>query len=124
MMIGFAKIEGSKVITHCDTHILRNITSISSRRPLLGGSIFFAGGIAGGGLAFIDLLYLHEVLVILCISGLIAYAGFQIGRLTLLSRDLRGSELADAIWGHHKDLQIKRHEIADAVVKSGGGDVS
>lgn len=123
-IFGYAYIDGNKVVTHCDTHILTNITTISVRREFMGGSITLSGALAGYGLTFADLLYFHEILFLVGISGLIAYAGSQWARLTLLSRDLRGSELANAVWGYHKELQAKRHEIADAVVKSGGRHVS
>ena len=39
----------------------------------------------------------------------------SIGQLRLVSRDLRGSPMADAVYGTYPDLNRRRREIADAI---------
>ena len=54
--------------------------------------------------------------VIVCL-----FAGFWLGQLQLLSRDLRGSELGSAVWGSYRALNLKRRLIAEAVTRQHEG---
>jgi hypothetical protein len=49
-----------------------------------------------------------------CIAVVIV-AGLWVGQLKLLSRDLRGSELADVIWGSYGHLNRTRMKIVRAM---------
>jgi len=103
------------VNTHRDSYALPHLTVISVRRPFLSGSVIFAAGFAAFGFSFGDLLYEHEIKIIVggCLVALTV--GLSIGQLKLLSRDLRGSELAGMIWGTYGHLNRIRHKIARAV---------
>lgn len=82
------------------------------RRPFIGGALLLAGGFGGFACAFADLLYPGEIGAILACCAACVAAGRTIGQLTLLSRDLRGSELAGMIWGTYGHLNRVRLEIA------------
>lgn len=117
MMIGFIHIdeEGGAVSTHRDSYLLDNITVVSVRRPFFAGGLMAGVGFGGFALAFSDLLYFHEIAATLAIAGGVVLGGIQAGQLKLLSRDLRGSELADVIWGRYAHLNKVRLRIARAM---------
>lgn len=119
MIIGFVEIENGSVSTHRDSYLLPSITVVSVRRPFLSGSLMCAVGFGGFGIAFSDLLYPHEIQII--IGGVIAslVAGVCLGQLKLLSRDLRNSELSDAIFGSYSHLNRIRREIITAMRSTG-----
>ena len=131
MIFGNFQLTDNAIHTHNDSYVLTNITTVSARRPFLGASMLLASLITLFGLAFLDLLYLSELLVLASLIGGLLVAGFSLGQLQLLSRDLKGSELATAIWGTYQHLNSIRREIADAVNgsalredQSGGRDLS
>lgn len=124
MIIGSVDVTDGAVVTHRDSYLLSHLTTVSVRRPYMASGILFSGALIGYGIAFLDLLYLSEVLFLLGVSAAISLFGFRAGQLTLLSRDLRGSELASAIWGDHKRLQAIRREIVSALKNSGGHHAS
>lgn len=112
MIFGYLKIQSDAVVTHRDTYALDGIKVVSVRRPALMPAILVGGGLAGFSLVFTDLLFLKEMAVLLGVGcGAIAL-GAWLGQLKLLSRDLRGSELVDAVWGSYAHLNHKRAEIA------------
>jgi len=117
MMIGFVHIDADNgaVSTHRDSYLLDNITVVSVRRPFLGGGLMAGGGFSGFALAFSDLLYAHEIAVTLAIAASLVLGGIQAGQLKLLSRDLRGTELADVVWGRYAHLNAVRLRIARAM---------
>ena len=119
MIIGFVEIENASVNTHRDSYLLPSITVVSVRRPFLAGSLICAVGFGGFGIAFADLLYPREIQFI--IGGIVAslFAGVWLGQLKLLSRDLRNSELSDAIFGSYSHLNQIRREIITAMRSSG-----
>ena len=80
-------------------------------------------GFAGFAASFADLLYPHEIGFTATIAAVVLVAGFQVGQLKLLSRDLRGSELADVIWGRYARLNTVRRNIGRAMSarRTGGG---
>lgn len=121
MFAGFVHVEGDTVVTHRDSYILKNVSVVSVRRPLLGPSLLLAGAFLAFGAGFYDLLYPQERAAIAGFCLLAIIGGSQIARLTLLSRDLKGSELSDAIWGSRRRLQQKRAEIVAAIRASRSG---
>ena len=111
MIIGYAHVEDGAVTTHRDSFLLDSISTISVRRTYLFFCGLMALGLVGFAYAFSDLLYPGEILA----SGIAAFTlvlvGFFTAQLTLLSRDLKGTELSTAIWGTPGHLHKKRQEI-------------
>jgi hypothetical protein len=118
MIIGSLTIDSAQgaVHTHRDSYLIATLTAVSVRRPLLAPGLVFGVGLAGFGLAFGDLLYPGEIAALTLFAATALTTGWQIGRLSLLSRDLRGSELSGAIWGRHAALQSIRAEIVAAIL--------
>lgn len=112
MIFGSIKVEGGAVVTHRDTYDLDSITVASVRRPQLATAIVIGGGLIGFALMFSDLLYASEIAFLVGVGTIAIATGFWLGQLKLLSRDLRGSELVDAIWGSYKDLNQIRRDLA------------
>lgn len=99
------------VETPRDSYKLEHITVVSVRRPFLPLGIM---AILGGGAfawRFSDLLYPHEIVTLCTAIALMCAAGIFVGHLQLLSRDLRGSELAGAAWGLYSHLNSVRRQI-------------
>ena len=117
MVLGFVDIDRTNgtINTHRDSYVLENLSVFSVRRPFLPAGLLFGVGFAGFALVFGDLLYGHEMLLALTGASIAMILGAQVGQLKLLSRDLRGSELADAVWGRYADLNRIRREIVDAL---------
>ncbi len=117
MIFGFVEVDAEHacVNTHRDSYLLETLTVVSVRRPLLAGGLMFGLGFIGFGLVFGDLLYSLEIGATVGCALLALVAGWQLGQLKLLSRDLRGSELSGAIWGRYGSLNKKRCEIVRAI---------
>lgn len=122
LIIGFIEVSENAVTTHRDSYLLSTITAVSVRRPFLSSSLLTGGAFLAFGAAFSDLLYPGEIAAITGLSASALLAGSQLGRLKLLSRDLKDTELSDVVWGQYRQLQEKRLEIADAIQadQSGG----
>lgn len=123
-IFGYIKVEGGAVSTHRDSYLLANISVVSVRRPFLGGAVLLAGCFLGFSLAFVDLLHPTEIASIIGPSVLAVLISSQLGQLSLLSRDLRGSELSGAVWGHYSTLNQVRAEIVEKLDMSPNGDLS
>ena len=119
MIFGSVDIDDAAVNTHRDSYLLSSLTVVSVRRPFLAGGLVVAAAFGGFAYAFNDLLFAIEIKIIAggCAAALIA--GLWIGQLKLLSRDLRGSELAGVIWGSYGRLNRVRREIAAAMRQRG-----
>ena len=115
MIFGSVELRDGAVHTHRDSYLIDQLSVVSVRRPLLAGAALIAGGLTGFALAFGDLLYLHELMVIIGVVLVVGVTGTELGQLKLLSRDLRGSELSGVIFGRHRDLDRIRHDIAHAL---------
>ena len=117
MMIGSLHIDekNGTIITHRDSYLLDSLSVASVRRPFLAGGFMCGTGFAGFAGSFGDLLYPHEIGITAAIAFTAIVAGFQVGQLKLLSRDLRGSELADVIWGRYARLNAVRRSIGRAM---------
>ena len=104
MILGFINIENGAVITHRDSFLLASLTVVSVRRPYFAASLLLGAAFLTFSLVFADLLYQSEQVVLItgcCLSILI---GSKTGQLMLLSRDLKGTELSSAVWGHYRTL--------------------
>lgn len=111
MIIGFVKVEDGAVLTHRDSFILDSVSVVSVRRPYLAGSLLLSTALLGFAAAFADLLYADELATLGIASAAILAIGLLTGHLTLLSRDLKGSELSSAVWGTPRALQKIRQRI-------------
>ncbi len=114
MIIGDIKVTATSLITHRDTFSLNKLTVVSVRRPLL--SIAFVLSLALGGFvwAFHELMYTHEMVTVLVFCALALLIAANLAQLSVLSLDLKGTELSSAAWGHPKALNAARHEIVAA----------
>lgn len=121
MILGhvFVDKERGTLDTHRDSYLLDTLTVVSVRRPLLAPSALLAGAAIAFSLSFGDLLFAHEIALLVCASIVLIFLGWQIGQLKLLSRDLRGSELSDAIWGRYGRLNAVRRQITSAMTSEG-----
>jgi len=126
MIIGYAKVhqKTSELETHRDSYQLANLSAVSVRRPYMAGAMLLAGGAIGFTAAFGDLMQNGEIFFTVAAALAALFAGFQAGQLSLVSRDLKGTEISSALWGQHKHLQAKRREIMCAIhaSRSGGND--
>lgn len=112
MIFGSIKVQDGAIVTHRDTYDLASISVVSVRRPLLVPALLVGGGVAAFGFIFGDLLYTGETMMLVS-GGIVSIAfGLWLGQLKLLSRDLRQSELVDAIWGSYTLLNSERRTIA------------
>ncbi len=114
MHLGHLYIHNGAVITHRDSFMLDSISVVSVRRPYLGGAWLLSLSLFGFGIAFFDLLYGSEVFVLTAIGCALLLVGSYIGQLSLLSRDLKGTELSSAIWGTPWSLDLMRRKIVKA----------
>lgn len=111
MIFGSVTVDREAVSTHRDSYLLKSLTVVSVRRPLLGPALVFAGGFGAFGFAFADLMYADELAVLYGLVGLALLTGLWLGQLKLLSRDLRNSELSGVIYGGFAHLNRTRREI-------------
>ena len=123
MILGFIEIDldARTIHTHRDSYLIDKLTVVSARRPFLAGGVMLGGGMAGFAAVFGDLLYPHEIALIGSVGVAALVAGLQVGQLSLLSRDLRGSELSGAVWGRYAAVNKARRDIARAVTASRQG---
>jgi hypothetical protein len=115
MIFGSVTVTSRAVETNRDSYLLENLSVISTRRPYLGAAIFFAFGFGGFAAAFADLLYAHEIKMIIGACAVILMGAVWLGQLKLLSRDLRGSELSGVIWGSYHHLNRVRRDVVVAL---------
>jgi hypothetical protein len=118
MIFGRLSVDDRAVSTHRDSYLLSELTVVSVRRPFLPPVMLLAGGGIGFIAAFSDLLYFSEIVFCLGMSAGLVLIGTQLAQLSLLSRDLRGSELTSAVWGFRSSLEAKRHEIVATLRRS------
>ena len=123
MILGDLEVdfENGAVHTNRDSHMLKELTTVSVRKPFLPVAVMFGGGLSAMAMAFQDILYLHELYLIGAGVTVAACAGLLVGRLKLRSRELMsGDELADAVWGTFPALNAKRREIVKAIAATRG----
>jgi len=117
MILGHLHIDEAQgaVSTHRDSYRLATLSVVSVRRPFLVGGLLAGAGSAAFVAGFADLLYAHEIALVVSAGALAVVFGIEVGQLRLLSRDLRGSDLSEAIWGRYASLNRVRLAIAAAM---------
>ncbi|MEX0956374.1 MAG: hypothetical protein WDZ83_14335 [Rhizobiaceae bacterium] len=115
MILGYVRVEDNAVVTHRDSYLLETLTVVSVRRPFLTPGAAFGFAFFGFAAMFMELLWAHEIVLTLTASMAAPMIAAQVGQLKLLSRDLRGSELAGVVWGRHADLNRVRAGIVRAM---------
>lgn len=123
MILGQIHVDTTRgtIDTHRDSYLLSTLTVVSVRRPFFFGGVLFGVGLGGFTAAFADLLYPQEIATLTLAAAAAVIGGWQIGQLKLLSRDLKGSELSDAIWGRYAQLNSVRRKVAAAVAAHRNG---
>lgn len=123
MILGRVAVIDGAVVTHNDTYLLKELSVVSVRRPLLAGCLMMGGGLLAFTAGFGDLLYAGEIGTLAVLGSGQVLIGWQLGQLKLLSRDLKGSELAGVIFGQYRHLNRIRHDIAASLHRQsrGGG---
>ena len=111
MILGSIAVQDGAVLTHRDSFILSNVSVVSVRRPYLAGAVLLSGGFIGFVATFADLLYPDEAMAVVAGVLSLLIIGFNAAQLTLLSRDLKGTELTSAVWGTAGDLHKARARI-------------
>lgn len=119
MIFGSLDIDDQAVQTHRDSYLIAGLSVISVRRPFLPVCLVIAAGTGGFGIGYFDLLWPLERLGIVATFATALMFGWKLGQLQLLSRDLRGSELAGAIYGTYGHLNRFRQEIVAAKRRRG-----
>ena len=114
-ILGSVEITNEAIITHRDSYLLQNLTVVSVRRPFLAPALLVGVAFTVFCLGFMDLLYAHEIIVAISLASASIIAGMRLGRLQLLSRDLKNTELSGAIWGDQNALQKIRIQIVEAM---------
>lgn len=100
-----------KFTTHNNTYAITDQTHIFVVRPFR----MVGTGIGGALIAFAwgchDLLYIHEFAVLGGIIAGLVLLGERVSHLSIINRDLPGSELSTAFWGTYGDLNQVRRKI-------------
>ena len=118
MIIGKIKLGETSLHTSNDSYVLQSITAVSTRRPFLSSGLMIGGLTGSFAYGFRDILFPGELIALGAVSFLSVFLGIMIGRLLLVSRDLAGSPIAEAVHGTYRHLNRLRPQIADAVEKA------
>lgn len=121
MMIGTCDVKGDIVVTHRTTYVLSRDTKPDVRRMFFAPSVVLAGGLVLMGFGFADVLYTHELSLIVAAAAASLFGGSQFARLVILDRVTRGTEQETANYGLHSTLQAKRAEIKHEIVRIKNG---
>lgn len=124
MILGKLRLGETALHTHRDSYVLQGISAISTRRPFLSTGLMIGALTATFTISFFDILYTTEITVLTTTTLLSVVGGLTIGQLRLVSRDLRGSPIADAVFGTYGHLNRLRPQIADAVERAKAGGAS
>lgn len=124
MIFGKLRLGANALHTHNDSYLLQSVSAVSTRRPFLSSAVVVSAFLTLFGVGFADILYGKELLALATFVGVVLTLGLTIGQLRLVSRDLRGSPIADAVFGTYGDLNRLRPQIADAVERAKAGGVS
>lgn len=106
-----------------DSYVLSGIQGgVSVRRPFLSAGIFVAVANLAIILGFADILYLSELITLSAIGFSAIVGGLTLAQLHIISRDLRGTKMSEAVWGPFRHLNRKRREIARAIHQVQAGE--
>ena len=111
-------IKGRTLEAPRTSYDIAKISAVDVNRPLL------IPGIGGGALtgaflwSFGDILTPAEILTGLVVASLALGLGLTVGQMRLVSRDLRGTRLADRIIGFYPALNRLRPEILHVASRS------
>ncbi len=118
MIFGKLKLNRTTLETSNDTYVLESVSTISTRRPFIALGLLLCALSGTFTWSFRDILTLSEILGLVSFAVVILWIGLTIGKLQLISRDLKGLPLADAVYGSYRDLNNKRPAIAAAIERA------
>lgn len=118
MILGKLILNATTLETTNDTYVLESVSTISTRRPFLASGILICSLAGSLACSFQDILTLAELSGLLSVAGVSLGVGLTLGRLQLVSRDLKGLPLADAVYGTHRDLNQRRPSILAAIERA------
>ncbi len=121
MIFGKFRLGETALHAHNDSYVLDSISAVSTRRPFLSTGLVLGGLTAGFVLSFRDILYPSEITGLSVAALLCVVGGLSIGQLHLISRDLRGSPIADAVYGTYGHLNRLRPLIVNAAERAKAG---
>lgn len=124
MILGKLHLGATALHTHNDSYVLQGISAVSTRRPFLSTGLMIGALISTFTISFMDILSPTEITVLIATKLLSVVGGLTVGQLRLVSRDLRGSPIADAVFGTYGHLNRLRPQIADAVERAKAGGAS
>ncbi|MCF6277217.1 MAG: hypothetical protein L3J16_00490 [Anaerolineales bacterium] len=124
MIFGKFHLGKTALHTHNDSYVLQGISAVSTRRPFLSTGLMIGALTATFTISFMDILRPTEITILTATALLSVVGGLFIGQLRLVSRDLRGSPIADAVYGTYGYLNRLRPQIADAVERAKTGSAS
>lgn len=121
MILGYVHIGSDTVKTHRTSYSISSLDHVDTDRPFRFASGFFGVTAIGFVVAFGDLLYPFEIITTAIVTAIFVFAGFQIGQLKFISRELISAKQGNVIWGHHKTLDRLRDEITPRIAASKKG---
>lgn len=108
-----------------DSYVLSGIQGgLSVRRPFLAAGLFLGAALGAFVLSFRDVLYGNELVALIVFALLAVIAGLNLAQLHIISRDLRGTTMSEAVWGPYAYLNRKRRDIAKAIQSAQAGGLS
>lgn len=127
MTFGKLILHETQLETSNDFYQLSAIRVVSVRRPFLTAGLMIGGLLSSFAASFWDLLYDGERWLLLALIAASRLGGWTTGQLRLVSRELVGSPLAEAIYGTYRHLRRESGRIAKAAEaarnsESGNGD--
>jgi len=116
MMIGTCDVKNGTIVTNKTTYVVTADTRPDVRRMFLVPGLVIGAGLSLLGIGFADVLYVHEIGLIIIAVAVSLIGGTQFARLVILDKVTRGTEQESANYGMHSTLQAKRREINAAIV--------
>ena len=118
MILGTFKLHETSLETSNDDYMLETVSTVSTRRPFLSAGLMIGGLLSLFTFSFADILTFAEITGLTVASGFCLVVGLSIGRLHLVSRDLRGSPVADAVYGTYAHLNRERPKVVAAIARA------
>lgn len=115
MIIGkIEEIGLGKFTTHNQHYAITDQTHIFVARPFRLMGLGIGGALCAFTWGCADLLYLLEIGIIGSFVAGLVFFGERAATLSVINRDLPGSELSTALWGSYSDLNQVRRNIGKA----------